>query len=214
MNLPSFLIQGFDASPWFAVTLPVLSAMPTLRTWQQVTGIFRRSVLCRIGRKSYRCGLFAWLYFSGCLTVLFGLLLYFLLLNRYFPLNGLQSTEITSILCKCVNTVLAGGVFPVIAALLSMLLHDPFLAVTLPMMLQYLSMKCCILYDEWLFDLSAQRWESKFLLLLHILFPSNCCMWNSAGLPFVMFFVVLLLSLAVLYAGFRRAVDRKVQDQL
>lgn len=214
MNTPAILMQGFDASPWFAVTLPVLAAIPTVRTWQQFTGTLRRSLLCRTDRKCYRRALFCWLYLCGCMTVFCGLTVYFLLLHSYFPLAGMQRTELAPIVHRLVNTVLIGGVFPVIAALLLTLLHDTFLAVTLPMMLQYLSMKCCILYDEWVYDLSANRWESKPLLFLRMLFPSNCCMWEGSGLPFALFFVVHAGVLSVLYFAFAHALEGKVQDRL
>lgn len=217
------LMMSFNSSPWFEVVMPVIAAFPALAVYEQNAGASRRQILVRISKRSYSGSLFFCAFVSGFLIALTGILLYTAVVQAVFPplsafpddtelINAIYgSTEwerLLPFLKKVVNCCVICGIFPVLTMTVYQLIRDQFLAITLPMMIQYVSLKGSILYGSWLYS-DESRYSNRLLSFIHFLFPSSCMRhyyyWeNNLHLPFVCFFAMAAAILAVLYLLFDR----------
>lgn len=206
----------YNSSPWFSVVVPVITAFPALQIYEQNSGNIRMTILIRMKTRQYSGNLFATSFLSGVFISSVGILLYALFIHLLFPpITAFSDDTLLTIygstawerfvpfFKKCINCCLICGVFPVITMMLYHIIHDQFLSMTLPMMVQYISLKCSLLYATWLYS-DGNRATDRLLNFWYLLFPSNCMyhcsFWeNSLELPFACFFIVLGITIAVLY---------------
>ena len=232
MQCSSYILTlRYDAMPWFSVVVPVITAFPALMIYEQNSGGICTSILSRIKKQNYCGSLFITAFLSGFLIAMLGIVLYAVLMLFYFPsitafddeilLSFYGSTMLerfVPLLKKGINCCFVCGVFPVLTVSIYNIVHDRFLAMTFPMMLQYISLKCSILYASWLYS-DPSRASDRLLNLFHLLFPSNCMshysFWeNNLQLPFLCFFIIIGALLVVLYIIFERLIRLSVGGRI
>lgn len=223
MNSSYLLLLQYDSMPWFSVVMPVVAAFPALAVFTRHYGDFRIFVLSRVSKKGYSLSLFLSSFLSGFFIALLGISVYAAVIYLRFPtVDSFGDENILSIygaapwerfvpfFKRAVNCCVMCGVFPLLTVLICAVARDRFLSLTLPMMIQYLSVKLNLLYSLWLFSDEA-FYSSGFFRFVQLLFPSNCMSYgslleNGLGLPFVCFFIMAGAITAVLYAAFSRIV--------
>lgn len=215
------LLIGYSSSRWFEVAVSVITAFPALRIYEINTNDLRIAALSRIRRRNYINSLFSTVYFSGVFIALTGILLYSGMLFILFPKLQLTSgsyflevygsthwERFLYILKKAANCCLVCGIFPLLTIIVSQLIHDRFLSITFPMMMQYIFLKLDIIYSGWLY--ADESRSSSFLLnFIQVINPANCMYqythWKFLlGLPFACFWILLLLETALLYILFSK----------
>lgn len=215
------LLLNYDSSRWFTVAVSVITAFPVLRIYELNTNNLRIATLSRIRRRNYINSLFSTVYFSGVFIALTGILLYSGMLFMLFPklelTDGSYFLEVYGsthwerflyISKKAANCCFVCGVFPLLTVIFSQLIHDRFLSITFPMMMQYIFLKLDIIYSGWLYADEAR--SSSFLLkFIQVINPASCMYQYSywkflLGLPFACFGIMLLFETALLYILFSK----------
>ena len=240
LNCNSYVLTyGYDISPWFSVLAPIITGFPAFLIYKQNAEGVRPSILNRMNLRTYTGSLFCTAFLSGCFIALFGIILYGGLIRMTFPpitacpdefvaMYGSTTWErFLPLLKKCVNCCIACGFFPVLTILLYQVIHDKFLAITLPMVLQYISFKGEIAYSTWYRSLWVESLEngteSSFpsgpLDLISLLFPSrfmdyHTVLGNSVKLPFACFFVVAGLVFIILYYIFKTVIRFSIGEKI
>lgn len=215
------LFINYDSSRWFTVAISVITAFPALKVYELNTNNLRITTLSRISRRNYINSLFSTVYFSGVLIALIGILLYSGMLWTLFPklksTSGNYFIEVYGsnhgerflyILKKTINCCLVCGIFPLLTVIFSQLVHNRFLSITFPMMMQYIFLKLDIIYSGWLYA-DENRSSLFFLKLIQVINPANCMFQYSywkflLGLPFACFGILLLFEMLLLYLLFAK----------
>lgn len=217
------VMRAFDESPWFSVAAPVITAMPALAVYVQNAQNTRRQILVRMNKRVYSSGLFWSAFLTGFLIALIGILLYASVVFSAFPrisdfpddaefINAVygssSSVRFYALMKKVINCCIICGVFPILTLIAYQLLHDRFLAMTLPMMVQYVSLKASIMFGAWLYS-DESLYSNGWLNFIQLLFPSNCMLhhyyWEGIlHLPFAFFFIMTGIIIIVLYLLFDR----------
>lgn len=214
------LASQYDASPWFEVIVPVITAFPAIIVYENNMGRSGDHALVRISRSSYSGGLFTTAFLSGFLTAGFGILLHAALTWAFFPplsafpehaeaikaiYGSTALARLGNLLKKALNCCIVCGVFPIIAIILYRLFRDKFLALTLPMMIQYISFKFGIMFSTWIYS-DTVRSSNRWLLLISGLLPSNCMrhysLWERLKMPYACFFILTGIVLILFYVLF------------
>lgn len=218
------LFRNYSASEWFSVILPVLCAFPFYRVYITQTVSVRYQYWSRLSVGEYTSAQFFSGFVSGFSVALGGILIYGGLMFALFPAApaldedmmiyiGLSNEEFIK---KILNCCLAGGVFPIVSIVLRHFVRDDFLAMTIPMMIQYLSYKVDGLIAFAMFDPITYEID-KTLGTISALMPSNCLsqwsVWEyqlGISLPIGLFvFAAVLIALyLVLTLIMRRSIRR------
>ena len=224
-----FLILNYDTSPWFVVAISVITAFPGILIYEQNSGKFQMPVLIRMNNRKYILSLFFVIFFSGVLIAVIGIVIYSVIIKLTFPAFDNFNDEVlfeiygktvwsrvAALVKKSVNCCLVCGIFPVLSVICYCIFHDRFLSFTLPMMVQYISLKCSILYSSWLYA-TAERSENILLKFIYLLFPSNytrCFSYleNNLHTSFVYFFILFSILALILYFIFDKLVRYSIGD--
>lgn len=225
------VLVKYDASRWFAVAVSVITAFPALRIYELNTNNLRITTLSRIRRRNYINSLFSTVYMSGVFIALVGILLYTGLLWVMFPKSVGETERIMFgvygatclerfryIFIKIMNCCLVCGMFPLQTVLFSQLIHDHFLSISFPMMIQYIFLKLDIIYSGWLYA-DEIRSSSFFLKLIQVINPANSMLQYSyweylLGMPFACFWILLLSGLILLYILFSTLQKRMIGEKI
>lgn len=225
------VMMSFDSSPWFTVAAPVITAMPALAVYVQNAENTRRQILVRMNKRVYSSGLFWSAFLTGVLIALIGILLYAAVAFKSFPhlsdfpndselitaiYGGSASSRFFKLMKKVLNCSIMCGVFPLLTLIVYQVLHDRFLAMTLPMMVQYVSLKASIMFSVWLYSDESLYLNGR-LNFIYILFPSNCMMhynyWEQVlHLPFACFLIMTGIIIIALYLIFDKLNRRSIGE--
>lgn len=205
------LFQNYDSFEWFSVILPVITAFPFYKVYITQTTAVRYQYWSRLSVAEYTFTQFLGGFVSGFSVALCGLIFYGGLVFLLFPDMSAYEEEVMAyivlpsekIIGKMLNCCLASGVFPILSIVLHRFVRDDFLAMTIPMMFQYLSIKidgliAFAMYDPITFE------PDTALGVLSALMPSNCLnhwsVWESLLATVVPIgLIVLAAVLLVLY---------------
>lgn len=224
------IMQNFNSSPWFSLGASVIAATPALAVFIQNSENTRREVLVRMNKRAYSSGLFLSAFLTGVIVSLVGIMLYAIIAYSAFPsissfredaefinlIYGDSSARLLMLIKKIVNCCIVCGIFPPVTLIIYQLLHDRFLAMTIPMMIQYVSLKAHIMYGTWRYS-DPSLFENDWLNFLDILFPSSCMMhyyyWEQTlRLPFACFFIMSGVIIIALYLVFDRFNRRSIGE--
>lgn len=226
------VMLNFNSSPWFSLGASVITAISSLAVFIQNSENTRRQILVRTNKRAYSAGLFLSAFLTGFLIALVGILLYAAVVSAAFPsissftenaefidlVYGNSSARIITLIKKIVNCCIVCGIFPPVTLIIYQLLHDHFLAMTIPMMIQYVSLKANIMYGTWRYS-DPSLFENGGLNFLDLLFPSSCMMhyyyWEQTlRLPFACFFIMSGVIIIALYLIFDRLNRRSIGEGL
>lgn len=226
------IMMNFNSSPWFSLGASVIAAIPALAVIIQNSENTRRQILVRINKRAYSSGLFLSAFLTGVIVSLVGILLYAIIAYSAFPsissfredaefinlIYGNSSARFLMLIKKIVNCCIVCGIFPPVTLIIYQLLHDRFLAMTVPMMIQYVSLKANIMYGSWRYS-DPSLFENDRLNFLDILFPSSCMIhyyyWErTLNLPFACFFIMSGVIIIALYLIFDRLNRRSIGEGL
>lgn len=211
------LTLNFNSSPWFTLGAAVISALPALVIFAQNSGLARRQILVRVSKRSYSVGLFASAFLTGAFIALAGIAIYAVIVGAAFPkiagfadeaefvelIYGRTSTRIITLAKKLANCAVVCGIFPPVTLIIYQILRDKFLAMTLPMMIQYVSLKASIMFGNWRYS-DERLFDNKLLDFANIIFPSSCMISyyyfeQTLHIPFALFFAAAGIILCGLY---------------
>lgn len=226
------IMLNFNSSPWFSLGVSVITAIPALAVFIQNSENTRRQILVRMNKRAYSSGLFWSAFLTGVIVSLVGIMLYAIIAYSAFPsissfreeaefiniIYGDASARLLVLVKKIVNCCIVCGIFPPVTLIIYQLLHDRFLAMTIPMMIQYISLKASIMYGTWRYS-DPSLFENDGLNFLDILFPSSCMIhyyyWEQAlRLPFACFFIMSGMIIIALYLIFDRLNRRSIGEGL
>lgn len=225
------VMLNFKSSPWFEVAAPVITSLPALAVFTQNAGDARRHILNRTSKRAYSGGLFWCAYFSGFVIALIGVLLYGAVVFSTFPtasqypndseliialFGATESERFLNLFKKCVNCCVVSGCFPLLTLVVYGLIHDRFLSLTIPMTVQYVSLKLSIFYSAWLYS-AESFYTNNGLNFIYLLFPSSCMQhcyyWeNILNLPFWCFSIMSGIIVFALYLIFDKLNRRSIGE--
>lgn len=226
------IMLNFSSSPWFSLGASVIAAIPALAVFIQNSENTRRQILIRMNKRAYSTGLFWSAFLTGVLIALVGILLYAVIAYAAFPpissfgenaefitaVYGSASARLLRLIKKIINCCIICGIFPLVTLIVYQLLHDRFLAMTIPMMIQYVSLKASIMFGTWRYS-DPSLFSNDRLNFLDILFPSSCMIhyyyWEQTlRLPFACFFIMSGVIIIALYLVFDRLNRRSIGEGL
>lgn len=147
--------QAFRSSDWFIVFLPLLASLPRITDFaEQWLGGNYYLAISRGTRKRYALTVMRDAALSGFLCVSAGIILYYLFVYLKFPHDsmymasaegvalGMTSADrLWALAFPVLHTGLLAAVASMICTVLVVLIKDRFLAVSLPVLLEYISWK-------------------------------------------------------------------------
>lgn len=233
LNTPTccaqLVAQRFIEAPLFRILFSTIVSFPALRIFRGNADIVQKPVVIRTNKRPYRAGLFVTTFLSGFIITLIGVMLYVVTAFSLFtPVSAFDDMDfieaysnfvsITNLIKKIANVCTISGIFSIFTVIISAVVHDKFLALTLPVMLQYISMKIWIVYSSWLYS-DMERSTNRFLLFIEMMMPFSLTNHYSSWehllkLPFACFFVFAAVVIAGLYVIFGKLMERSIGDKI
>ena len=227
INCCSDLVAArFDFHTLFTILLPIIASFPALKTFLQHNDAIRRTVLIRTSKRSYKAGIFVTTFLSGMVISFIGIMLYVITAFSAFPpISSFGNAELTEmyggasglmadLFKKTANFCVVAGIFSVFTIIVCAAVRDKFFSLTLPVMIQYISMKIYIFYSNWLFS-DPERSQDRFLNFLSMMLPFSLTQHYTAWeyrlrLPFVCFFGLAAIIIAGEYIILGKLIERSV----
>lgn len=223
------MAQRFIEAPMFKILFSTIVSFPALRIFKGNADIVQKPVVIRTNKRPYCMGLFATTFLSGFIITLVGILIYVATAHALFtPVSAFDDMDfieaysnplsVTLLIKKTVNVCTVSGIFSIFTVIISAVVHDKFLALTLPVMIQYISMKIWIVYSGWLYS-DMERSTNRFLNFIEMMIPfsltNHYSRWEyGLKLPFACFFVFAAVVIVGLYFIFRKIMERSIGDKI
>lgn len=216
----------FDRHTLFTILLPIIVSFPAMKIFFQHKDSIQKTVLIRTSKRVYKAGIFVTSFLSGAVISFIGIMLYIItafsifppitvfdnaeLIEMYGGAPGLMSTLVK----KAANVCVVSGMFSVFCIIVCAAVRDKFFSLTLPVMIQYISMKIYIIYSNWLYSDMA-RSQNKLLNFLCMMLPYSLTQHYTAweyqlDLPYFCFFGFAAIVIAGEYLIFDKLMERSV----
>lgn len=228
-NCAERVAQKFIDNPLFCILFPTIVSFPAIRIFRANTEAVQKPVVVRANKRPYCAGLFASTFLSGFVIALMGIMLYVSAAHILFPpvstVEDLDFIEayssvlsIANLIKKAANVCTVAGIYSVFTIIIYAAVHDKFLSLTLPLMIQYISSKVGRVYRSWLSS-DMERSQNPFLIFINMINPINLTNHYSSWeymlkLPFACFFVFAAVILAGLYVIYRKLMERSIGDKI
>ncbi len=215
------VIMVFRSNYWFPIIVPIVAAIPYISRFanEWLTGYYYMR-LPRSKRLSYALENVFVAAFTGFLVMCAGVLLFSVICTFAFPsyssyslspeesiiamLYGqTQAARLLKFIKVLVHVGLLGSIASVFSMILLTVVHDSFMALTLPMMLIYLSTKAAGFYMKYLIRNYGFDTPPLGANMISLLIPSLYADMESSfstwfGVPDVLWHVYLLAIIAVM----------------
>ena len=229
------IFSKLNIQRWFVVLLPVLAGFPSIHIFfEEWFGGGYFFVIIREGRYRYASVKAVSAAICGGVSVFFGVVTYVLILYWHFPSLSQLPDEMsyivdiyggplgifTAVGSEIGNIAAVAAMFPILSLILMVLLRQKFLALTIPMMVQYLSDRFTDLWYGTLWKIAQSTGDMSIFEkggVWTMLFPSNQLGMSSTftsktGLPMFVYYIILftlfLLFLRLFYALLERRVKQ------
>lgn len=229
------VILRFMTGRWFPILLPVVAGFPSVYIFfDEWFGGGYYNAISRHGRTGYALSKSTSCALIGGTAVLLGCILYAVCVYLYFPhISDYPSAQIEQFyLSRTVdadniflewggllwNVVAVTMVFALVDLIFVVVFREKFLALTTPMILQYLSERLTDFWNGRLWQLSRERGDLEIFnrfSALTMLLPSNqLSMYYTfpyhTHLPIGVYYLILLGIFCLLMYGFHRLLERRV----
>lgn len=228
-NCAELVAQRFIDDQLFSILFPTIVSFPAMRIFIANTNTVQKPVVIRANKRPYCAGLFVTTFLSGFVIALMGIMLYVAAAHILFPpISAVEDVDfieayssvlgIANLIKKAANVCTVAGIYSVFTIIICAAVHDKFLSLTLPLMIQYVSAKVGLVYRSWLY-FDMERSKNRFLIFINMINPisltSHYSSWEYLlKLPFACFFVFAAVIIAGLYVIYGKLMERSIGDKI